>query len=140
LDKNYCREHGVAREGNYVLLEVSDTGHGMGKETVKHIFEPFFTTKEKGQGTGLGLSTVYGIVKQSGGHIEVKSEINIGTTFKIYFPRIEVGDEGHKEETEHLLHEEGTETVLVVEDEDVARNMRKRSRRRKRSQSSRTLM
>ncbi len=102
--------------GPLVCLSVRDTGSGMTEEVKKHLFEPFFTSKEKGKGTGLGLSTVFGIVKQSGGEIEIDSELNAGTTCRIYFPHIEnaVPDKDKAKET--LLS--GSETILLVEDEE----------------------
>ncbi len=121
LDEEYCNSHREAKPGGYVLLTVSDTGQGMDKETLSHIFEPFFTTKETGKGTGLGLATVYGIVKQHGGHITCHSLPGLGTTFNIYFPAIE------KERVSKTLTVEmpipgGTETILLVDDEESIRD------------------
>jgi two-component system cell cycle sensor histidine kinase/response regulator CckA len=123
LDRSYCEEHSSVTEGRYILLAISDTGHGMDDETKERIFEPFFTTKTKGKGTGLGLSTVYGIVKQSGGNVWVYSEIGRGTTFKIYLPRIEARREDAKPDKQSPRPTAGSELVLVVEDEDLVRNM-----------------
>jgi PAS domain S-box-containing protein len=124
LDEEYCAQRPYEiHPGRFVRLAVSDTGHGMTEETRKQIFEPFFTTKEKGKGTGLGLSMVYGAVKQGGGSIEAYSEVGIGTTFKIYLPRVE-GDAVKPGEYERsAVLPEGAETVLVVEDEDNVRNL-----------------
>jgi PAS domain S-box-containing protein len=123
LDDVYCARHPYVRPGRFVMLAVSDTGHGMTEEVRKQIFEPFFTTKPKGTGTGLGLATIYGVVKQSDGSIEVYSEVGKGTTFKIYLPRVE-GEAARPGESDlpmELL--EGSETVLLVEDEEVVRNL-----------------
>jgi two-component system cell cycle sensor histidine kinase/response regulator CckA len=105
-----------AKNGSFALLEVSDTGIGMDQQTQAHIFEPFFTTKGVGEGTGLGLATVYGIVKQSNGHIEVESQVGRGSTFKIYFPSAETAAADHETAKNSLKSQFACETVLVVED------------------------
>jgi two-component system, cell cycle sensor histidine kinase and response regulator CckA len=117
LDQEYARVYPFVTPGKYVLLALSDTGYGMDAETQSHIFEPFFTTKERGKGTGLGLSTVYGIVKQSGGHVNVYSEVGHGTIFKVYFPRIDAPVEVDSKKNGAAAQVTGTETVLLVEDE-----------------------
>jgi PAS domain S-box-containing protein len=109
--------------GSYVLLAVRDTGHGMDAETRSHLFEPFFTTKEQGKGTGLGLSTVYGIVKQSGGSITVESAPGRGTTFRIFFPRVEQEVPGKAGGVEAIDQARGRETILLVEDEPAVRGL-----------------
>ena len=123
LDKEYGKTHADILPGWYVMLAVRDTGHGMDGETRKHIFEPFFTTKEKGKGTGLGLSTIYGIVKQSGGYVWVYSELNKGTSFKIYFPRIDEVEKDKKNIPEKGKSLTGSETILIVEDEEIVREL-----------------
>jgi PAS domain S-box-containing protein len=123
LDDAYCEDHKGSRPGEYVLLSVRDTGKGIDDETMKHIFEPFFTTKEIGKGTGLGLATVYGIVRQSGGYIDISSRIKEGTTVDIYLPKV-TGDKGEKQpEQEPRVSSGKHETILFVEDDDMVRNM-----------------
>ena len=105
------------------MVAVSDTGHGMSEEIKAHIFEPFFTTKAKGRGTGLGLASAYGVVKQAGGSIEVSSKVGVGTSFKIYLPRVDGEESGSAREDQRQLLPGGAETVLLVEDEDTVRNL-----------------
>ncbi len=119
LDDVYAAKHDVA-PGQYVMLAVTDTGCGIAPELMEQIFEPFFTTKPEGQGTGLGLSMVYGFVKQSGGHIKVYSERDAGTTFRIYLPRSFQDEEAAAEISAGPI-ENGTETILVVEDDEKVR-------------------
>ena len=122
IDDAYCSLHVESSPGRYVLLSVSDTGHGMDKKTMDRIFEPFFTTKGPGIGTGLGLAMVYGIVKQHGGHTTCDSEPGAGTTFKIYFPAI--GSELKLEKPVNLLGQRGgTETILLVDDDERVREV-----------------
>jgi PAS domain S-box-containing protein len=123
LDDEYCRAHAGVSPGPYVLLMVSDTGHGMNKEILARIFEPFFTTKAEGKGTGLGLSTVYGIVKQHNGSIDCESEPGHGTTFKIYVPAISRREAVSESTTKETGPKGGTETILVVDDEESVRGM-----------------
>jgi two-component system NtrC family sensor kinase len=124
LDKEYVASHGFGVPGSYILISIADSGMGMDEETRSKIFEPFFTTKEVGKGTGLGLAMIYGIIKQHMGYINVYSEPEEGTIFRIYLPLIE-------KEVEKVTHTEaapsvgGTETILLAEDDDAARNLTK---------------
>jgi signal transduction histidine kinase/CheY-like chemotaxis protein len=123
LDDSYVEQHAEVKPGPYVQLKVSDTGIGMTKDAMSHLFEPFFTTKKPGEGTGLGLATVYGIVKQSGGSIWVYSEPGQGTMFTIYFPRIDAGVKLQEETAPVSASLRGAETVLIVEDQEALRKM-----------------
>lgn len=122
VDEELLQTHLDARTGQQVLLTVKDSGKGMSKETVEHIFEPFFTTKPIGQGTGLGLATVYGIVRRSGGHIEVSSKPGEGSEFRVYLPAVEAAPEDSAPEAE-APPIRGSETVLVCEDEPMVRDV-----------------
>jgi two-component system, cell cycle sensor histidine kinase and response regulator CckA len=121
LDTAYARRHAGVNPGRHVVISVRDSGVGMDATTQQRIFEPFFTTKAKGKGTGLGLSTVYGIVRQSGGHIDVRSSIGRGTTFEILLPQVSATVPAKAEHPIGAALPRGTETVLVVEDEDAVR-------------------
>ena len=122
LGEDYINTHIQTRPGSYVMLAVSDNGHGMDAETRARLFEPFFTTKAKGKGTGLGLSTVFGVVRQSGGTIEVYSERGQGTSFKIYLPRIDQAATIAEKEQAHSSRP-GHETLLIVEDDEMVRRL-----------------
>lgn len=124
LDETYARQHVDLEAGPYVMLAVSDTGTGMSPETQARIFEPFYTTKKQGHGTGLGLATVHGIIKQSDGHIGVYSKLGQGTTFKIYLPRVDEDiDELADQSQVSAKYGQGSETILLVEDEDMVREL-----------------
>ncbi len=126
LDRKDCQRLPGTTPGAYVMLAVSDSGVGMDEETKSHVFEPFFTTKEPGKGTGLGLATVYGVVKQSGGSIYVHSEPGQGTTFKVYLPRVDRPGKKPAKEVNSSDSVAGSETILVVEDEAALRELVRR--------------
>ena len=123
LDERYAAQRDEVTAGAYVMLAISDTGTGMPPEVLARLFEPFFTTKELGQGTGLGLATCHGIVKQSGGHIAVYSELGKGTTFKVFLPRVNEAAEPFVQEVLSTIIPQGRETVLLVEDEPMLREL-----------------
>ncbi|HSW37899.1 MAG TPA: ATP-binding protein [Acidobacteriota bacterium] len=126
FDEEYVRTHPLVKSGRFILLAISDNGMGMDAETQSHLFEPFFTTKIKGHGTGLGLSTVYGIVKQNNGFIWVYSEPGKGTTFKIYFPRVEGKTRAHAAGKTMESDLQGSETILLVEDDEAVMRLTSR--------------
>lgn len=130
LDEAYAQSHVQVQPGRYVMLAVTDSGFGMDAATREHIFEPFFTTKDVGKGTGLGLSTVYGIIHQSGGHIYVYSETGLGATFKVYLPLAASGGEADMVNKGAEAAFRGHETILLVEDEDMVREIAGRILRR----------
>jgi nitrogen-specific signal transduction histidine kinase/ActR/RegA family two-component response regulator len=127
LDELYTRQRVDLEPGKYVMLAISDTGHGIPEEVKSHIFEPFFTTKASDKGTGLGLATVHGIVKQNRGHIWVYSEPEQVTTFKVYLPQVDqTAPSPDEEQSLNTVTQQGTETVLLVEDEDALRDLVRR--------------
>lgn len=123
LDEIYAQKHQPVLTGHYVMFAMSDTGTGMDEDTKSQIFEPFFSTKEKGKGTGLGMSTVYGIIKQSGGYIWIYSELGHGTTIKIYLPQVDQAPFKVKRNRFDPKSFRGTETILLVEDDKMVRDM-----------------
>ena len=128
LDETYTSEHAPVIPGRYVMLAVGDTGVGMSRDIREHAFDPFFTTKEAGKGTGLGLATVYGIVKQSGGYVWIYSEPGLGTTLKLYFPEVSAATAFRAEEYKAIPKDgaRGSETILLVEDEEAVRGLTSR--------------
>jgi len=125
VDEEYCSRNPETKPGDYVMIAITDTGCGMDRETLARVFEPFFTTKEQGKGTGLGLATVYGIVKQSGGHVTVYSELGHGTTFKILMPRCMEKAAQAESVQDDTTAPSGTEVILLVEDEESLRTVMK---------------
>ena len=124
-DERFTQRHPSIPAGDYVILSIADTGTGMDSETQSHLFEPFFTTKPRGLGTGLGLATIHGIVKQSGGHVWAYSELGHGTTFEVYLPHVEA-EGGTPDSARSAVHgpaPRGTETILLVEDEPLVRRL-----------------
>jgi CheY-like chemotaxis protein len=127
LDESYIALHPEAQTGEHVVLVVSDTGHGMDSYTLEHVFEPFFTTKPQGRGTGLGLSTVYGIVSQAGGHVTTYSEQNRGTSFRVYLPAVRESVSSTMSARPESAPPGGSETLLVCEDDDAVRDLTART-------------
>jgi PAS domain S-box-containing protein len=123
MDESFAHTHGFADAGNYACISVSDTGHGMDRETQRKIFEPFFTTKEVGKGTGLGMAIIYGIIKQHNGYINVYSERGSGTTFRIYLPLSSGEIENFEKPIYSVSHDVGRETILLVEDDVSVREL-----------------
>jgi two-component system cell cycle sensor histidine kinase/response regulator CckA len=123
IDDEYCSRNPEARPGRHAMMAVSDSGCGMSPEVLSRIFEPFFTTKEQGKGTGLGLATIYGIVKQSGGHISAYSEVGRGTTFKVYLPATQEEIDKPEVPSQEKVAPRGEETILIVEDEESLRGV-----------------
>jgi CheY-like chemotaxis protein len=126
LDEESCKQDAEAAPGDWVALTVTDTGHGMDRDTMRHIFEPFYTTKELGRGTGLGLAMVYGIVTQHGGYVACRSQPGEGTRFSVYLPAISAESTASAEESSKSLELAGKETVLLVDDEEMIRGLGKR--------------
>ena len=127
LDDSFTRTAVALQPGPHVLLTVTDSGTGMDAATRSHLFEPFFTTKKQGKGTGLGLATVYGIVSQSGGYVDVSTEPGRGTSFRIFLPRVEAPASTATVRPAGLPKTRGSETILLVEDEDVVRRLARRA-------------
>jgi len=126
LDDAYAASHAEARPGPHVMLSVSDTGCGMHDSVIDHVFEPFFTTKEVGEGTGLGLATVYGIVRQAGGHVTVYSEVGRGSTFRVYLPAVAHATSDLRSDRQEPDAPGGSETILVCEDDEAVRQLTER--------------
>jgi hypothetical protein len=122
IDQGYCRDHVDAKPGDYVVLTVADDGSGMDDDTLAHIFEPFFSTKETGKGTGLGLATVYGVIKQNDGFVSVTSSVGRGSTFKLFIPRFE-GQLLEPSAPISIPAARGRGTILLVEDDDMVRDL-----------------
>jgi signal transduction histidine kinase len=123
IDEEYCSRNPEARLGRHVMMAITDSGCGMPPEVLSRIFEPFFTTKEQGKGTGLGLATIYGIVKQSGGHISAYSEVGRGSTFKVYLPATQEEVDKPEVPSQERVAPRGVETILLVEDEESLRSV-----------------
>jgi hypothetical protein len=123
IDRTSAGVNPSVPHGDYVVLCVTDTGTGMDAKTKSHLFEPFFTTKPRGSGTGLGLATIHGIVKQSGGYVWADSQLGKGSTFRVFFPRVEGKSVGDEPEAAPQVPARGTETILLVEDEPMVRRL-----------------